>query len=277
MSSAAWKMLFGFLALAGFFSASLESYGALFTFSSTNVIVINETGTPPIPAAPYPASLSVTGLNGLVVTKLTVTLHGLTHTFPSDINILLLGPLGQRAIIMAQTGGQDRYSVTNLSLTLDDNAATPLPIYTSLTSGTFQPTDGYLSLGYPHFPYDFPAPAPPGNSNSLSALSVFKNTDPTGQWSLFVVADSTGDSGSISGGWSLNLSVAVPLQVTRSPTNIIVSWPASAPNCSLQTAPDISASGGWTNIPTIPHTNLGRVTVTNPIYPGKMFFRLVGY
>src|SRR5262249_54838437 len=39
----------------------------------------------------------------------------------------------------------------------------------------------------------------------MASLSVFTNTDPTGVWSLYVLDDSSGDSGSISGGWNLKL------------------------------------------------------------------------
>jgi len=260
----------GFISLPGAWAAPL-------TFSNTNAISLIENGLPPTPAVPYPTSVTVTGLTGMSVAKATVTLHGLTHTFPSDVSMLLLGPQGQRAIIMSQTGGQSRYSVTNLTLTLDDNATNPLPIYTSLNSGTFQPTDGYLALGYAHFPYDFPSPAPPGNSNSVSALSVFKNTDPNGTWSLFVVDDSTGDTGSIAGGWSLTLTVGVQLQIARSQTNVVLSWPAAVSNYSLQSAVGLNPSVNWSNVTTIPTTNSGRLLVANPVSNPARFFRLIAH
>jgi hypothetical protein len=236
---------------------------------------MNESSKPPTPAAPYPSTVTVTGLTGLAVSKATVTLQGLSHTFPSDISILLVGPQGQSAILMSETGGQNRYSVTNLTLTLDDDAASPLPLYTSLVSGTFRPTDGYLPLGYPHFPYDFPPPAPPGNSNSVAALSVFKNTNPNGAWNLFVVDDSSGDTGNIAGGWSLTVSVGVPLAIARSSTNVVLTWPVTAVNCSLQYLSDLKPSSLWSNVTTVPVTNAGRVMVTNPASQRSVFYRLI--
>jgi len=215
-------------------------------------------------------------LAGWKVAKATVTLHGLTHTFPSDISMLLAGPQGQSAILMAQTGGQNRYSVTNLTLTLDDDATTSLPIYTSLVSGTFQPIDGYLILGYPHFPYDFPPPAPAGNSNSPALLGVFKNTDPNGVWNLFIVDDSSGDTGSIAGGWSLSVAVGVPLQIVHARTNVVLSWPVAAANCSLQSALNLAPTTFWSNVTTVPVTNAGRLVVTNPAPQRSTFFRLIG-
>jgi len=40
-----------------------------------------------------PFTINVSGLAG-EVTKATVTLHGLTHTFPRDVNVLLVSPTG---------------------------------------------------------------------------------------------------------------------------------------------------------------------------------------
>ena len=250
--------------------------GAQLTFSNTNFISLNETlPTPPTPATPYPSTNIVTGLSGLVVQKATVTLQGFSHTFPSDVDILLVGPQGQRTILMASAGGQNRYSVTNLTLTFDDDATNFLPVNSALTNGVFKPTNGFLAqVGYTNLHFDFPPPAPPGNSNAPAALSVFRNTDPGGTWSLFAVADGTTDSGSIANGWSLNLTVAVPVQITHSGTNVVVSWPGSVTNCTLQSATSLSTHA-WSNVLTTPALGAGQFNVTNPVFPGSSFYRLI--
>jgi hypothetical protein len=249
---------------------------APFVFSNPAPVGLVESNPPPTAASPYPSGLTVTGLTGWKVAKATVTLHELSHTFPSDINMLLVGPQGQSAILMSQTGGQNRYSVTNLTLTLDDDATNSLPIDTGLSSGTFRPTNGYLALGWPHFPYDFPAPAPAGNSNSPALLGTFKNTDPNGVWSLFVVDDSTGDTGSIAGGWSLSVTIGVPLQIVQARTNVVLSWPVVAANCSLQSAAGLGPNTIWSNVATAPITNAGRLVVTNLVSQRSTYFRLIG-
>jgi subtilisin-like proprotein convertase family protein len=264
------------LVLAVLFTSVQGFCAAPFVFSNPAPIGLVESGVPPTPASLYPSSVTVSGLTGWKVAKATVTLHGLSHTFPSDISMLLLGPQGQGAFLMAQTGGQNRYSVTNLTLTLDDDATNPLPIYTSLSSGTFRPTDGYLVLGYPHFPYDFPTPAPAGNSNSPALLSAFKNTDPNGVWSLFVVDDSAGDTGSIAGGWSLSVTIGVPLQIVQARTNVVLSWPLVAANCTLQSATGLGPGVVWSNVSTAPITNAGRLMVTNLALQRSTYFRLIG-
>lgn len=259
-----------------FIAAINDVCGAPLTFSNTNFISLFEyvtlptNATLPTPAIPYPSTNIVSGFSGQVVQKVTVTLEGFSHTFPSDVTILLVGPKGEESVLMANAGGQNKLSVTNLTFTLDDDATNPLPINARLTNGVFKPGDGY----FPGLPSDLPPPAPPGNSNALPALSVFKDTDPDGTWNLFIVDDGAGDSGSIASGWSLNLTLVVPLQITHSGTNVVISWPGSVTNCALQSAAGLSAHA-WSNVLTTPSLGAGRFNVTNPVYPASEFYRLI--
>lgn len=244
--------------------------GAPLTFSNTNFISLTENLTPPTLAVPYPSTDIVAGVSGQLVQKVTVTLQGFSHTFPSDATILLVGPEGQESVLMANEGGQNKLSVTNLTLTLDDDATNPLPFNTSLTNGVFKPMNGY----YPGLPSDLPPPAPPGSSNAPAALSVFRNTNPNGIWNLFIVDDAEGDSGSIANGWSLNLTLAVPVELTHSGTNVVLSWPGSATNYTLQSATSLSAHA-WSNVVITPTLDAGRFNVTNPMDPRGGFYRLI--
>lgn len=165
------------------------------TFTNNNAIVIPDRGA----ASPYPSVIAVSGLTGQV-TRATVTLNGLTHAFPDDVDVLLVGPQGQQLVLMSDTGGGR--SVTNLALTFADAATAVLPDSDRLESGTFKPTD--YEMGDV-----FPGPAPKGSRGT--ALSVFNGTGPNGGWSLYIVDDSTGDGGLIADGWSLTLETAVPV------------------------------------------------------------------
>ena len=163
------------------------------TFSNATPITINDAGA----ASPYPSDITVSGLGS--VSKVTLTLSDLSHSFPDDIDMLLVGPAGQRAIVFSDVGGGPDVTAAVYDITLDDAAPAPLLDTGPLVSGTFQPTNS--GAGDP-----FPAPAPAGASGS--ALSVFNGTNPNGTWSLFVVDDTAQDEGNISGGWSLSITAA---------------------------------------------------------------------
>src|SRR5207244_25205 len=68
-----------------------------------------------------------------------------------------------------------------------------------IVTGTFKPSS------YDSTTDTFPAPAP--SPSAATALAVFNGTNPAGSWKLWVRDDAGGDVGSISGGWSLTLTV----------------------------------------------------------------------
>ena len=165
------------------------------TFCNTGVITVPNVG----PASPYPSNIFVTGLTGQI-TKVTAQVKGLTHQAPIDLDVLLSGPDSSRNLfLMSDSGGQT--PVSNVTLDFDDAAAGSLP--NPLTSGTFMPTrtdDQNADT--------MPAPAPA--SSGATQLATFNGQSPNGTWSLWVRDDATGDSGSISGGWCLTITSAVP-------------------------------------------------------------------
>src|SRR5436190_878812 len=188
------------------------------TFSNTAGISIPDSGA----AAPYPSNIAV-ALGG-TITKVTVRLNNLSHTFPSDIDMLLVGPGGQTAIIMSDVGGGD--DVSGITLTLDDAATSNLPS-ALLTTGTFKPTN--IGTGD-----TFPAPAPGGGSAG-SALSIFNGTNPNGTWSLYVVDDAGSDLGNI-GGWQLIISTTNDCG-TPTPTPSATIPPTATPSPSSPGSP----------------------------------------
>jgi subtilisin-like proprotein convertase family protein len=171
-----------------------------YSYSNTNAISINDAGTPPTLADSYPSAITISGLDGQFITHLTLTLSGMTHTFPSDLDIVLAGPNGQLTMLMSEVGGNTRFPVSDLTLTLDDFAASSLPINSTLLSGTFQPTRQFPTLGF-----EFPSPAPAGSANAPASLAVFNGTNPNGTWLLYVLDESSPDSGTISRGWTLDI------------------------------------------------------------------------
>ena len=49
-------------------------------------------------------------------------------------------------------------------------------------------------------------------AGTATFTSVFANTDPNGTWSLYISDDATGSTGTVAGGWSINI-VASPVEL----------------------------------------------------------------
>ena len=191
-------------------------------FSNENDIAFNDGGNcagaagtraiAPGKATSYPSEISVSGV-GPSVTDVNVTISGLTHSWPDDIGLLLVSPAGQSAVLMTDSGGDgDLHPVSNINLTFDDEATTALPDSDQLTSATYRPNQGTIAdHGGCLAPESFPDPAPA--SPYGTTLSVFDDSDPNGAWKLYVIDDSAGDTGSISG-WSLDISTTPPADTT---------------------------------------------------------------
>lgn len=153
---------------------------------------------------PSPANIEVTLPRSAKVTKVLVTLKGLRHPTPDDLDLLLVGPQGQNAIIMSDVGG-DRL-VDGLTITLDDASGYSLPDNGPIDMAVYRPTN--VTDGADKFPK--PVPTPLGGS----PLSVFNGTDPNGTWTLYAVDDNGDIEGSLSGGWELNITATCdPLPV----------------------------------------------------------------
>jgi uncharacterized repeat protein (TIGR01451 family) len=172
-------------------NALIGAPGASFPFTNTGLITIPASGT----GTPYPSAIDVAGITDLVG-QVKVTLYNITHTYPDDIQVMLVSPAGQAVLLMANAGGSS--DINNVTLTFDDNASS-LPDSTQITSGTYKPT----YYGTPGFvgPY----------ATKLSALA---GANPNGAWGLYVADIASPDSGVIAGGWSLELTTVQPVTTT---------------------------------------------------------------
>ncbi|MGN6552867.1 MAG: reprolysin-like metallopeptidase [Verrucomicrobiota bacterium] len=210
--------------------------------ANANAISIRDTNT----ANPYPASVVVSGITGTVV-KVTATLSGFEHTYPQDVGVLLVAPSGQAVNLMDGCGFN--VPVSGKTFTFDDAAVNLMSDSSSLTSGTFRPSDYFSDM--------FDSPAPSSYGNTLSALAA----SPNGTWSLYAEDFNPGDSGSIAGGWSLKLVVSntvwtcsttfpTPTFTSTVQSNDVVqlSWNAiPGPHYQVQYRTNL-AVGGWKNL-----------------------------
>jgi hypothetical protein len=203
----------GLLLCAAAASLTLAASAHAVTFSNATPITINDATTQaPSASTPYPSPIALSGVIG-TVTDVTATLHGFAHTCPTDVDMLLVGPHGQESILMSDAGdctGNTRPAVDIVFST----SGQPIPCIqapgSTLPGGTYAPTDRTPAdqttchdIGPD--PDVFNAPAPPGPWPT--GLGVFNGVDPNGTWSLYTMDQYNEDSGSIDGGWSLDLAI----------------------------------------------------------------------
>jgi subtilisin-like proprotein convertase family protein len=168
--------------------------GATGAPAQPGVIVIPVLGV----AAPYPSTLAVSGLpNGIV--DVNVTLAGLTHSYPADLEIMVVGPGGQHVVLLNDAGAGD--DVNDLTLTFDDEAAGKAP-QSQLATGSYQASD--------YAPADLMTAPAPSTADAAASLAAFDGTNPNGTWTLYVEDQDDSDSGVIARGWSLALTTADP-------------------------------------------------------------------
>ena len=234
----------------------LYSLGKVTTVSSTNSNSANISIPSSGKASPYPSTISLAGLTG-VVTRATVTLVNLSHSFPDDVDALLVAPNNQKVLLMSHTGGGA--AINNVVLTFDSLAAQSLPASSTIVSGTYLPTNFGDGSAFPS-----PAPASPyGNTfNNLNGMN------PNGTWSLYVYDSASGDSGSISSGWKLTVITsttnccagnspptisAIPNQTTSEDVSLQIAFNVN----DAETPPDaLIVSGQSANTNLVPNSNL---------------------
>src|SRR5260221_355311 len=148
--------------------ASLTAPGqAQTSFGNTGAIMVNDAA----PATPYPSIVSVSGISGLIG-KLTVVLSDVTHANPEDLEVLLVGPAGQKVVLMGQAGGIN--AISHVSITFDDAAASVIPDSSQILSSTYRPANYGTD--------NLPAPAPPVPYGT--SLSQFNGANPNVNLSL---------------------------------------------------------------------------------------------
>jgi subtilisin-like proprotein convertase family protein len=166
------------------------------TFTNSGNIKVPATNTFGV-ASPYPAGIVVSGVTG-TVSKVTVTLAGVTHPWPGDLNALLVGPAGQTALLMSHPASSN--ALNNATFTFDDAAATAIPANTAIVSGNSYRLARYGAA------LTFAAPAPAAAYGT--ALSAFNGVNPNGTWSLYIQDDGVNDTGNITRGWTLAISTS---------------------------------------------------------------------
>lgn len=231
--------LFALLALALASSTAALVRPTLAASSSSNntaIVFPGPDNSGPALAPSYPSQITVGGLDGSI-TRLTVTLTGISYEFWDNLDIMLVGPDGTHVMLMSDVGGSTNSTSSPISLTFDDGAASALPDSntTAIATGSYKPTNFQTTSD------SFPAPAPSISSFNTS-LGAFKLKSPNGVWSLYAMEDDTGTTGTIAS-WSLTFQTA----------DLVA---------SIGAAPSVNAGSTLTYTVTV--NNLGTEAVANP-------------
>jgi subtilisin-like proprotein convertase family protein len=132
---------------------------------------------------PYPAVIPVTGVRHPIASVRFSQF--IMHTYPDDIDMVLVSPRGLAVVLLSDCGGSTDFSGT-ISIAQGAPAA---PNDAPLVDGaTYSPTD-----------YD-PGDLPPGLPTGLTftTLAGLIGTDANGEWSVYVYDDGVNDVGLMS-------------------------------------------------------------------------------
>jgi hypothetical protein len=140
------------------------------TFGNPAAVNLPISNSSPVSASLYTSTIMVSGLKQGTIRDVNVRLIGLTHMNPREVDVALVGPDGQTAIVMTHVGGL--FSANDATLRLDDEATASLQANAKLQSGDFRPTNAANG------PLVFNAPAPEAIANA--ALAIFDGGNPNG-------------------------------------------------------------------------------------------------
>lgn len=152
-------------------------------------------------AGVYPGTIIVSG-GPAKIQDITVTLTNMQHLAPSDFNVLLVGPQGQKVLLMRGCGGNQPISLTTINF--NQNATASLTSGGKILPGTYKPTQ----FGIAQLPS--PAPATPYDTS----LSVFNGTNANGNWSLYVWDSFNDAAGGSINGWQISFTGATQTAFT---------------------------------------------------------------
>lgn len=178
-------------------------------------------------AAPYPYQRAVSDQPGRI-TDVDVVLTGAFHTYPDDLDVLLVSPAGASVVLMSDVCGSS--DLVNASFRFDDSAAAPLTNGGPCPSGAYRPTNAEGAEAF-----NAPAPAGPYGDE----LSDLTGGVANGTWRLYVADDSGGDGGFITG-------VQLVVKTDAVPNTVITKKPRRTTKARKATIAFKSTKGGST-------------------------------
>jgi hypothetical protein len=150
------------------------------------------------PAQRYPATANVRGEPSSGLSRVEVTLHNLRHSYPGDLDILLVSPSGAGIMLMSSAGGG--IAVSNATLVFHPASQNyPVPPW----QGRIQSnqTSDYSCWNWSGITNVPGAPDGPYSTD----LNYLLDTDPNPNkvWSLYIYDHASGHTGVLQDSWSL--------------------------------------------------------------------------
>lgn len=174
----------------------------------------------------YPSPITVAGETA--IGKVTVSLNDLTHDYPDDIDMLLVGPSPENVkVVLMSDAGNGTPGVALADITFDDAGAELLDEAAN-ESGTYHPNDYPETDCDPAPEPEFPPPAPGGPYGT--DLADFIGSTANGVWNLYVLDDcALFAPGGLIAGWSLTITPPTAVRVAglRAAARngaVVVSW-----------------------------------------------------
>ncbi len=229
------------------------------------ISILSGNGVTGTASNPYPSEIILGGseptLSG-IIQNLTITLTDISANSMGEWAMMLVAPSGKALEFMADVDGAA--AASNVTLTLDDTAATSLGLSDHPATGTFRPSDCVNTCNNTPFVYPSPAPASfdfAAPRGSATLTSEFAGGGVDGTWKLFITNMGAGTTGSIAGGWCLNFV----MQASGTPTTTAVTSsvnPALTGAAVMFTA-TVTASGNTVNSGTVTFSDAGTALASN--------------
>lgn len=227
-------------------------------------------------ANPYPSTITVVNSPAMVIGSMRVTIYDMTTNVPDNADFLLVGPNGQKFILMANAGGNA--AVGPVSLNFTDTAGVVLPDNGPLTTNDFEPTSYGTVAAFPApapaLPYNLPG-STVGGAGTQTLFGNFGGSNANGVWSLYVRDDTAagGPVGSIAGGWGLEFLASTAAGASIS-GRVLTANGSGIRNASVVitgnglTEPLVTQTGsfGWFTIDGLPTGETYVVTVNSQRY-----------
>ena len=213
------------------------------SYSNSTPIVINDNTT----ASIYSSDITVSGFTG-TVNDIGVVIKNFSHGAPADVAICLEAPSGQKILLQEAMWGAPAVDITYM---ISDLGSSQVGIWDLPSNGTYKPTanSGLVSFNSPGPGTSYSNPGP-ASAGSATMTSVFNGVIANGTWKLWAVDISSGDAGTINGGWELriNPNTVLPVNLANFKTacesnNILtVNWTTfneqNSKSFTIQVSPD---------------------------------------